>query len=87
MTEKAVWKYALEVADGEQSISMPKAAKILCVAEQHGDICLWALVRPAAPAETRKFVVYGTGFPVGSGEAYVGSAQISPFVWHVFEVE
>jgi hypothetical protein len=84
--KRKIWKYLLEFGDGEQPIEIPKDAEVLYVAGQEGTICLWALVSPAAPAETRKFVIHGTGHPVGEKESYLGSVQMSPFVWHVFEV-
>lgn len=81
-----VWKFALQLAD-LQSISMPSGAKILHVADQHGVVCMWALVDPSADRVTRTFTVIGTGHIAPSSGEYIGSALAhgGALTWHVFE--
>ena len=85
---KKIWKFTFPVTN-RSDIPMPKGAKLLSVQRQDGDICVWALVDPVAPTETRRFAVYGTGqlVPDDPG-AYVGTVQQldGRLVWHVFEV-
>lgn len=83
-----VWKYTLLAAD-LQRIEMPAGAQILHVAEQHGELCMWALVDPDEPPVAHRFTVIGTGHIAPSRPAaYVGSALMlgGSLVWHVFEV-
>ncbi len=82
---KTIWKYTLQP---EGSIEIPKDAELLTVAEQYGEICLWALVEPTAPRVERSFVSFGTGHDVPDDNlSYVGSAQLQggALVFHVFE--
>jgi len=83
----AIHKYTIAVH--KHTIVMPVGARILCVQNQRGDICLWAEVCPEGPTEERTFIVRGTGWeyiPVRD-EVYLGTVQVSDgaLVWHVFE--
>lgn len=86
---RTVWKYTLGIADA-QTLSMPYAAKVLCVAVQGGSLCLWAEVNATAQRrQARNFYIVGTGNPLPSGVSlrHVGSVVMPPFVWHVYEEE
>lgn len=83
-----VWKYTLEPES--LMVDMPHGAKILSVREQHGEICLWALVDPdAASFDRREFVVIGTGEHHSGVEGmnYLGTVLLTGghIVLHVFE--
>ena len=82
---KTIWKFPLSVTDF-QSVRIPRDAEILSVADQYGDICVWALVDPKAELEDRMFYIFGTGNPVNEviPKNFLGSIQQSVFVWHVF---
>lgn len=88
---KQVWKYTLAPVI---TLEMPKGAQVLSIREQGEDICLWALVRPEAEKEPRKFMTFGTGHNVPESHEgpqlnleYRGSAHLSggTLVFHVFE--
>lgn len=81
-----IFKFCLEVTD-EQTISMPKGARILSVAEQRDELCLWSLVDETRPTEERTIYVVGTGNPAKHVDTaiFIGTVQISSFVWHIFE--
>lgn len=68
---------------------MPKEARIIHCAAQHGRICLWAIVDDSVAMEDRVFRIYGTGnvFDVDLPLAYTGSVQLDggALVLHVFE--
>jgi len=84
---KAIWKYELEVTD-LQRVSMPVGAKPICVQVQGDLLCLWAEVNtePERPRGGRTFEIIGTGNPIPEAErAYIGTVQMPPFVWHVYE--
>ena len=86
---KTVWKFPLDVAD-TQLVEMPANAHILTVQEQHGMVCLWALVNPAMPPEGRKILIAGTGHERQDLDAlvnYISTFQLAggALVFHVFE--
>jgi hypothetical protein len=78
-----IYKYRIGY-DGASPL-MPQGAKVVHVGEQNGDIYLWASVNPNMLEERRTFTVVGTGHKAPPDSVYVGTVQIHPFVWHVFE--
>ncbi len=94
---KTVWKFPIPTQDGIIDILMPKNAEILHVADQYGQICLWALVDSDAEKVIRKFRIYGTGHPLvvnahtgyNTYDTYVGTAMQldGKLLWHIFEVK
>lgn len=90
MTKLTIWKFPLEITD-QQTIEMPRAARILNVQAQGNILTLWALVSPDAEKVRRQISVYGTGDEIDAFVAefatYVGTAQThsGALVWHVFD--
>jgi hypothetical protein len=84
-----VFKFPLAI-QRTQAVEMPAGAQALTVQVQHMDLCLWALVDPAAPKVPRMIEILGTGHSANPAlnRRYIGSAQQldGAFVWHVFEV-
>lgn len=82
-----IWKYNLRPGC---TVDMPKGAKLLHVAEQNDDVCLWAQVDPLAPLEARRFAILGTGhdMPDYFKMEYIGTALMRNLnlVFHVYEV-
>jgi hypothetical protein len=58
-----IYKFVLPIED-EISVEMPVKAKLLHVADQGGQLCLWALVDPAFPKARRHLGIAGTGNPL-----------------------
>lgn len=90
MTTKTIWKFGL-LASSSFSIEMPANARLLHVGMQNNTANVWALVDPTAPKEQRKFLLYGTGHPIGEpldGYDFVGTFQVQegvmPLVFHLF---
>ena len=85
---KTIWKFPLAVVSPYQ-ITMPKGAEVLTVQCQGETACLWATVDPNADKERRVFEVLGTGQymheDIGLSRNYIGTFQVSAYVWHVFE--
>jgi len=82
---RTIWKYTLPIQDSV-ALEMPSSSQCLCVAVQNGALCLWALVTPGTARVKRLIKIYGTGLPGPSfHESYVGTVQLGPFVWHVFD--
>jgi hypothetical protein len=84
-----IWKYTL--VGGYNTFDMPKGAKILSVAAQDDDVCIWALVDPSAPKVSRQILALGTGHDAPDGiekTAYIGTAMLAggTLVIHVFDV-
>ena len=64
---------------------MPLGAKILTLQLQDETPCFWAEVDTDASTEQRLFRILGTGHPLPEGLTYLGTFQLPPFVWHVYE--
>jgi hypothetical protein len=80
-----VWKYVLAPVP-EQTINIPVGAQLLHVAEQNGQLCLWAKVDPSGAVVSRRFCVAGTGQEMPAYTEYLGSAVLhGDLVFHVFE--
>lgn len=86
---KTIYKYPLPLQfmpRGECQISMAARGKVLHVAEQNGDPCLWVEIEVDSPTALRNFCVVGTGHAIRADyPAYLGTAHCGAFVWHVFE--
>ena len=81
-------KYALRILD-YQKIYFPTDAKILRVAEQDGELYLWALINPNVSPVTISIRIIGTGRPFDDFEEYpdfLGTVVMhgGALVWHVF---
>lgn len=83
-TWRVVHKYAFPLED-EFDLALPDGASIVLVDAQYRQPMIWALVEPIAALTVRRFRVAGTGRPLESGLIHVGSFQMPPFVWHLFE--
>jgi hypothetical protein len=84
---RTIHKFPLEITD-EQGVSMPVGAELLAVAEQNGQLVLWAEVFPNNPNESKVIRVVGTGnpFPDHLSYLHIGTVVMSNgFVWHVYE--
>jgi hypothetical protein len=85
---KTIWKFPLEITDS-QDVQMPAGAEVLGIAEQYGELCMWAIVDTDADLEARSFAVVGTGNPIPDDVVYVSSTRMPVgdviAVWHVFE--
>jgi len=82
---KKIWKFDVPGHNGY--IRMPKGSRILTADMQHGDIKIWAIVKPSPPNEwvERYINVYGTGHDfLSSSSQYAGTVFDGSEVWHVF---
>jgi len=81
---RSIYKYPLDIEYGNGSagweprnvIEMPKGAKILSAAIQHGKGVLWALVDPNAEKERRQVLITATGGNIGDefdGRRFIGT--------------
>jgi hypothetical protein len=83
-----IYKYVLE-PEKIQDVQM-HPGEILHVAEQVGNVCIWALVDTDAPMIKRRFAVIPTGETCPyTREQYIGTAKISDgrLVFHIFEAD
>lgn len=83
---REIWKFVLKP---ETEIDMPKKAKLLSVADQYGNVCLWVEVDTIWENEKRSFVFFGTGhtIPIDLDLAFIGTVLLmdDSLVLHVFE--
>jgi hypothetical protein len=82
-----IWKYMFDIAD-VVTLDAPRGARALHVDVQRGVPCIWMLCDRAQAREQRQFRVISTGHPIDDVESlrHIGTFQMPPFVWHVFEV-
>lgn len=83
-----VYKYVIN--PDVSALELPRGAKILSVAFQRDDFCMWAKVDTEAEIETRAFRVFGTGHDIprnmGINYRFVGTAHMdNGLVFHAFE--
>lgn len=71
----------------EQEVGLPNSAKIIEVKEQHGHLCLWAIIPIGDVAwEKRKIKIVGTGEEYDTTLLkYINTVHCNSLVWHVFE--
>lgn len=82
-----IFKYPVTI-DGEFSVRMPKNSEILSVQLQNGKPYIWAKVDERYRNVDRLFAIIGTGneMPVNFSGSFVGTFQMPPFVWHLFDL-
>lgn len=82
-----MWKFCLPTVGRALPVEMPRGARVVHVAAQADEPCLWAEVDPVAEPATRSFRVRATGEPVESTSEYLGSVHLAAgrFVGHVYE--
>lgn len=75
---KSVWKYKLPLEE-EFTLELSPGAEPLTVQVQGEQICLWALVDPAAAPVATAFRLAGTGHPLDESArwAYIGTCQLA----------
>lgn len=81
---RTIHKYPLELTD-HQYIKILKGYKLLFVGNQNGKLCLWVEGHDIGLVSIQ-IVIVGTGNPVPKNGRYVGSAIITPHVWHVYQL-
>ena len=86
-----IFKYLIQRGTDEANIDIPEASRIIHVATQGDEICLWAIVNEKAPAVERTFRIYGTGQELPDltfGNEYLGTVHYPDegLVWHIFEI-
>ncbi|AZB23614.1 hypothetical protein EG339_02740 [Chryseobacterium bernardetii] len=83
---KTIYKYQLNTI-GKQIITMPIDSEIISLQTQFGSPCIWAKVDDEKPVYDRTILTFGTGHPLPEGNIeFIGTYQISEFVFHVFEM-
>ena len=91
-----IFKYLIHPSRSVVPVEAPEEAQFMHVAEQGGQLYVWAIVNPDLPTRTYSFYVIGTGWNlldvIGADLLrflkYVGTVNTSiGFVWHVFADE
>ena len=88
-TAQQIWKFPLPQVHSNE-VAMPRGAEVISVAEQGGQLVLWAAVCPDNEFEIRTFVVAMTGIdlPEGRDRVHVGTVLLHDgrLVLHVLEL-
>ena len=86
---QTIWKWGLELYHHIEVIVVPKLFIPLSVDIQRGEtLCLWGLIDDASNGLKDVYVdVIETGgivsYPLNPHH-FIGTAQLPPYVWHVF---
>lgn len=81
---RTIWKYSLGGPYPE--VEMPQGAEVIRFAMQDAVPCIWARVDTTSPLRKRYFAIVGTGNEISfEFNAYRGTCDDGPFVWHLFE--
>ncbi len=81
-----IWGHPLKNID-KQVILWPKGSKVLCIQDQKGIPTIWVLCNPNNEKVKVNIEMWGTGNPMETDHEYLGTVQISNYVWHVFYKE
>ena len=84
---RTIWKFPLELAS-RQDVLAPTGTKFLAAQLQKGQICLWGEVETDLVQIPHTIGIVGTGRNDLPGEPrrYIGTVQMLPYVWHVYEL-
>jgi hypothetical protein len=83
--ERVILKY--EITEPEQTIEMPRGARLVHLGVQHDLPVMWWSVPSQweqMATEQRRIVSVGTGRTYRDEDFHVGTVQIGPMVWHIF---
>lgn len=85
---QTIWKFP--ITQPRTEVQMPALAVVLKLETQHNTPCLWALVDPDMPLESREFSMVGTGHHINfeaTRTNYIGSCLLvdGTLVLHVFD--
>lgn len=82
---KTIFKYQIPVQDLDTR-KLPDEFEALSLQVQGNIIALWAYVDDSKGESMYNIKIVGTAheFPDRNKWHYLGTAQMSPFVWHVF---
>lgn len=84
-----IHKVTLQLTD-RQSVKLPVGAKILSVQVQNGEMKAWFEFDERETRELYRFIyIVGTGhlFEIEEPYKFIGTVQMGPFVWHIYEKE
>ena len=87
---KVIHKYEVPILRRSFLLELPLGAEILAFQVQDNKPVIWALVNTEPVIESRHFALRGTGEAMGdwrSSDTYIGTIQMLPYVWHLFETK
>lgn len=86
-----IYKYVVPIMSKPFfDLELPAGAEILAFQIQNEQPMLWVLINKAAMTVQRHFAIRGTGEAMNdwrSSDTYIGTVQMPPFVWHLFETK
>lgn len=91
MALRKVFKWIVSSPADEVQLYMHHGAEVIHVGEQHGQLCIWALIDESAPRQHRSFRIAGTGHDVDctTWNKYLGTVHLAggALIFHVFEFD
>jgi len=82
---KIIYKHYISFQESFE-LELNKGYKILNVGLQNRAICIWVLLDTECEKVKAIFSVFGTGWSLPElSMSHIGTVQIEPLVWHVFQ--
>jgi len=84
-----IYKYIVPIDKPFFDLELALGAEILAFQVQNGTPVIWVLMDETFK-KTRHFAIRGTGEAMNdwrSTDIYIGTVQMPPFVWHLFETK
>jgi hypothetical protein len=78
-----IWKFPISVARSMEA-SLSADARVLHVAMQGDQPCVWIQLNDDAPKERFAFKVFSTGVGISDGWNHCGTWLDGSFVWHLY---
>ena len=85
---RTIYKYIINMQG--QELDLPNDCKIIKVAEQNNELCMWVELDTDSETTKRNFQVFGTGHEMyrvmGVGFEYIGTGFFKDgYVFHLYE--
>jgi hypothetical protein len=82
---RTIHKYEIYGMPGSHILDMPTGAEVIHFGTQEASLRIWAVVNDLEPLRPRTFVLAFTGQPIPSMHRHLGTVQLGPHVYHLFE--
>lgn len=82
---KTIFKYKIKLQREPQYLVTPGVPNIIRVGDQEGEPHVWCEITPEADPHSTRLYLVGTGWDIPQNTKYLGSADCSGFVWHIYK--
>jgi hypothetical protein len=85
VSERTVWRFAVEPSPAVQYVVTPGRAKVLAIGPSREGLAMWVEVDQTKSDDETAYCVLGTGWKIPGDAEYVGTYTTpTGFVWHLY---